>query len=118
MIAIAVDAAKEATWERSRPRPITTTAMPRARMPRIEILRARAKKFPRLRKPLRKTEKRTIRIAHMAKTARVWVGFRACVADPPLTSHSRFFSGNDRADRIQKSRDVSETRQFKLKSRR
>src|SRR5258708_36158439 len=104
MIAIAVDAAKEATWERSRPRPITTTAMPSARMPRIEMLRARAKKFPRLRKPLRKTEKRTIRIAHMAKTASVWVGFRACAADPPLTSH-----GKDRADRIQKSRDVSET---------
>src|SRR5580704_8411221 len=89
MIAIAVDAAKEATCERSRPRPITTTAMPRARIPRIEMLRARAKKFPRLRKPLRKTEKRTIRIAHIAKTASVWVGFRACAADPPLTFQSQ-----------------------------
>src|SRR6202795_1124330 len=103
MIAIAVDAAKEATCERSRPRPITTTAMPSARMPRIEILRARAKKFPRLRKPFKKTEKRTIRIAHMAKTAHV---------------SSQFFIilfGKNQADRIQKSRDVSETPPFKPK---
>src|SRR3984957_860963 len=120
MIAMAVDAAKEATCERSRPRPITTMAMPSARMPRIEILRVRAKKFPRLKKPLRKTEKRTIRIAHIAKTASVWVGFRACAADPPLTFHPPDFnslSGKDQTGRIKKSRDVSETLPIQAKIR-
>ena len=54
----------------------------------------------------------------MAKTASVWVGFRACAADPPLTSHPQIFVilfGKDQADRIQESRDVSEIGPLKPK---
>ena len=51
-------------------------------------------------------------MTHITRTAVVWLGLRACAADPPLTSHPQFLlslSGKDQADRIQKSRDVSET---------
>ena len=92
MIAIAVAAAKEATCDRSSPRPITTTAMPSERMPRIEMLRASANRLPKVRKPFSETLKTTIRMTHITSTAVVWLGLRkraACptggMSDPPCS---------------------------------
>src|SRR5271154_3138977 len=76
MIATAVETASEATWERSRPRPMTTTAMPRARMPRMEMLRASANRLPTVMNPFSATLNTKTRTTHIAKTAIVWLGLR------------------------------------------
>src|SRR5271168_1483895 len=76
MIATAVETASEATWERSRPRPMTTTAMPRARMPRMEMLRASANRLPTVMNPFSATLNTKTRTRHIAKTAIVWLGLR------------------------------------------
>jgi hypothetical protein len=45
------------TIVRSMPRPMTTTAMPTPRMPKVETLRTNVRRLPELRKPLSANEK-------------------------------------------------------------